>query len=94
MIWGAELRDLLTTSVYIPRAAYVQKHRKYELRACLIHGRVPRHLLPLWNAKPQIRSLVCTLRNSIITITSLVCTLRNSNCAIRMIIQIVHFALA
>ena len=52
-----------------------------ELRACLI-DRVPQtratHLLPLWNAKPQIRSLVCTLRNSNITVISLVCTLHNS----------------
>ena len=88
----AELHDLLTTSTYIPRAAYVQKHIKCELRACLI-GRVPRHLLPLWNVKPQSWSLVCTLRNSNIAITSLVCTLRNSNCAIRMIIQIALFAL-
>ena len=53
----------------------------------------PRLFSPLSNAKPQIRSLVCTLRNSNITITSLVCTLRNSNCAIQMIIQITHFAL-
>ena len=47
VIWGAELRDLLTTSAYIPCAAYmyVQKHRKYELHACLI-GRVPRHSSP------------------------------------------------
>ena len=47
------------------------------------------------NAKPQIRSLMLTLRNSniAITCTFLVCTLRNSNCAIRMIIQITHFAL-
>ena len=50
-------------------------------------------VLPLWNAKSQIRSLVCTLHNSNIAITSLVCTLRNSNCAIRMIIQITHCAL-
>ena len=46
------------------------------------------HLLPLWNAKPQIRSLVCTLRNSNITVTSLKCTLCNSNCAIWILIQI------
>ena len=37
---GAELRDLLTTSAYIPCAAHVQKHRKRELHACLI-DRVP-----------------------------------------------------
>ena len=89
---GAELSDLLTTSAYIPRAAYVQKHRKCELRACLI-GRVPRHSSPLWNAKSQIRSLVCTLHNSNIAITSLVCTLHKSECAIQMIIQITLFAL-
>ena len=83
---GAELRDLLTTSAYIPRAAYVQKHRKCKLRACLIG-------FSRWNAKSQIRSLMCTLRNSNIAITSLVCTLRNSKCAIQMIIQITHFAL-
>ena len=40
------------------------------------------HLLPLWNAKPQIWSLVCTLWNSNIAITSLMCTLRNSNCTL------------
>ena len=53
----------------------------------------PDILLPLWNAKSQIRSLVCTLRNSYIAITSLVCTLRNSKCAFQMIIQITQFAL-
>ena len=37
-----------------------------------------------WNAKSQIRSLVCTLHNSNIAITSLVCTLRNSECAIQI----------
>ena len=40
------------------------------------------HLFPLWNAKPQIWSLVSILRNSNIAVTSLVCTLRNSNCAL------------
>ena len=45
-----------------------------------------------WNAKSQIRSLVCTLRNSNIAITSLVCTLRNSKCAFRITIQNTHFA--
>ena len=45
MICGVELSDLLTTSAYIPCAAHVQKHRKCELRACLI-GRVPRHSSP------------------------------------------------
>ena len=49
----------------------------------------PDILLLLWNAKSQIRSLVCTLHNSNIAITSLLCTLRNSKCAI----QITHFAL-
>ena len=44
--------------------------------------------------RAQIRSLVCTLLNSNITIKSLVCTLHNLNCAIRMIIQIAHFAFA
>ena len=61
--------DHFRLHVYTARCIYVQKHRKCELRACLI-GRVPRHLLPLWNAKPQIQSLVCTLRNSNIAITS------------------------
>ena len=45
-----------------------------------------------WNAKSQIRSLVCTLHNSNIAITSLVCTLRNSRCAFRIKIQNTHFA--
>ena len=48
----------------------------------------PDILLPLWNAKSQIRSLVCTLRNSNIAITSLVCTLHNSKCTIQMIMQL------
>ena len=88
---GAELRDLLTTSAYKPCAAYM--YRAQETQALCIfdwQGTQTRatHLLPLWNAKPQIQSLVCALRNSNIAITSLVCTLHNSNCAIRMIIQI------
>ena len=37
-----------------------------------------------WNAKSQIRSLVCTLRNSNIAITSLVCTLRHSKCTFQL----------
>ena len=45
-----------------------------------------------WNGKSQIRSLVCTLRNSNIAITSLVCTLRNSKCAFQIKIQNTHFA--
>ena len=49
---GAELSDLLTTSAYIPRAAYVQKHRKCELRAYLI-GRVPRHSSPAGMRNPK-----------------------------------------
>ena len=53
----------------------------------------PDILLPLWNAKSQIRSLVCTLCNSNIATTSLVCRLHNSKCAIQMIIQFTHFAL-
>ena len=69
----------------LPRAACVQKHRKCELRACMI-GRVPGHSSPAGMQNPQIWSLVCTLRNSNIAITSLVCTLRNSKCTIQMII--------
>ena len=45
-----------------------------------------------WNAKSQIRSLVCTLRNSNIAIASLVCTLRNSKWAFRIKIQNTHYA--
>ena len=95
LIWGAELRDLLTTSAYIPHTAYVQKHRKHKLRACLT-GRIlrhaPRHLLPLWNAKLQIQSLMWTLRNSnILQLLLSLCTLHNSNCAIQTIIQIAPF---
>ena len=37
------VRDLLITSAFIPRAAYVQKHSKRELRATCLIGRVPRH---------------------------------------------------
>ena len=47
-------------------------------------------LLPLWNAKSQIRSLVCTLRNSNIAITSLVCTLHNSNITITSLVCTLH----
>ena len=95
---GAELRDFLTTSANIPHAAYVQKHRKRELLACLI-GRVPRHEPHIFsrsgmlNRKFSLSCVHCTLRNSNIAITSLVCILCNSNCTIQMVIQIVHFAL-
>ena len=51
----------------------------------------PDILLPL-ECKIQIRSLVCTLRNSKFAITSIVCTLRNSKCAFRIKIQNTHFA--
>ena len=45
---GAELSDLLTTSMAnIPRAAYVQKHRKCELHACFDWTGYPDILLPL-----------------------------------------------
>ena len=93
--WGAELSDLLTTSAYIPRACIIMYRSTGNASSvqCLI-GRLPRTFCSrFWNAKSQIRSLVCTLRNSNIAITSLVCTLRNSKCAIQMIIQITHFAL-
>ena len=95
MICGAELSDLLTTSAYIPRAAYVQKHRKCELHACLI-GRVPRHFSRR-NAKSQIQSLVCTLCNSNITkiifklLSCVHCVIKK--CAFRIKIQNTHFAI-
>ena len=66
-----------------------------EMRApCMFDWQGTQTSFSRWNAKSQIRSLVCTLvRNSNIAITSLVCTLRNSKCAIQMIIQITQFAL-
>ena len=65
-----------------------------EMRApCMSDWQGTQTFFSRWNAKSQIRSLVCTLRNSNIAITSLVCTLGNSKCAIQMIIQITHFAL-
>ena len=64
-----------------------------EMRApCIFDWQGTQTFFSRWKAKSQIRSLVCTLRNSNIAITSLVCTLRKSKCAIQMIIQITHFA--
>ena len=93
VLGGGANCDLLTTSAYIPRAAYVQKHRKCELHACLI-GRVPRHSSPSGMQTPKFgrSSLVCTLRNSKFAITLIVCTLRNSKYAFRIKIQNTHFA--
>ena len=62
-----------------------------EMRApCMFDWQGTQTFFSGWNAKSQIRSLVCTLRNSNIAITSLVCTLHNSNCEFQMIIQITH----
>ena len=91
MIWGVELSDL-TTSAYTARCIMYRSTGNASSMHVWLAG-YPYILLPLWNAKSQIRSLVCTLRNSNIAITSLVCTLRNSKSAIQMIIQITHFAL-
>ena len=74
---GVELRDLLTTSAYISCAAYVQKHRKCELHACLI-GRVPRH-------EPRFFSCTGMLNPKFGFASSLVCMLRNSNIAITIL---------
>ena len=76
---GAELSDLLTTSayMYILRAAYVQKHRKCELRACLI-GHVPRHSSPAGMRNPKF-GLSCV--HCVIQISQL------------LLSQIMHFAL-
>ena len=58
---------------------YVQEHRKRKLCVCLAgYPDMNEAFLLLWNAKPQFRSLVCTLRSSNIAIASLVCKLRNS----------------
>ena len=46
---------------------------------CMFDWQGTQTFLSCWNAKSQIRSLVCTLHNSNIAITSLVCALRNSN---------------
>ena len=51
-----------------------------EMRAmCIFDWQGIQTFFSRWNAKSQIRSLVCTLRNSNIAITYLVSTLRNSN---------------
>ena len=85
--WGAELLDLLTTSAYIPHAAYVQKHRKRELRACLI-GRVPRHDPRIFfrsgmlNCKLGLSCVHCVIQISQLILLCVHC-----------VIQIAHFAL-
>ena len=61
-----------TTSAYIPRAAYLQKHRNRELRACLI-GRVPRHEprkfgLPCVHCVIQISQLLLSCAHCLIQI--------------------------
>ena len=66
--------------LYILHVAYTEAQ---EIQMHVWLAGYPDILLPLWSAKSQIRSLVCTLRNSNIAITSLVCTLRNSKCAIQ-----------
>ena len=78
MIWEAELSDL-TTSAYIPRTAYMYRSTGNASSMHVWLAGYPDILLPLWNAKSQILSLVCALRNS--------------KCAIQMIIQIMLFAL-
>ena len=52
-----------------------------EMRApCMFDWQGTQTFFSSWNAKSQIRSLVCTLRNSNIAVASLVCTLHSSKC--------------
>ena len=76
---GAELSDLLATSAYIPRAAYVQKHRKCELRACLI-GRVPRHSSPagMQNPKFGLSCVHCVIQISQLLLSCVHCVVKNA----------------
>ena len=80
MIWGAELSDLLTTSAYIPRAGCVQKHRKCELRACLI-GRVPRHSSPagMQNPKFGLSCVHCVIQISQLLLSCVHCVIQNAH---------------
>ena len=78
--WGAEQSDLLTTSAYIPRAAYVQKHRKCELHACLI-GRVPRHSSPagMQNPKFGLSCVHCVIQISQLLLSCVHCIIQNAH---------------
>ena len=80
VICGAELSDLLTTSAYIPHAAYDCKEAQ-EMRApCMFDWQGTQKFFSRWNAKSQIRSLVGTLRNSNIAILSCVhCVIQNAH---------------
>ena len=80
MIWGAELSDLLTTSANISRAAYVQKHRKCELHACLI-GRVPRHSSPagMQNPKFCLSCVYCGIQISQLLLSYVHCVIQNAH---------------
>ena len=78
MFCGAELSDLLTTSAYIPRAAYVQKHRKCELRACLI-GRVPRHSSPAGMQNPKFSLCIIQISQLLLLCVGLHCVIQNAH---------------
>ena len=76
---GVELSDLLTTSAYIPRTACVKKHRKCELRACLI-GRVPRHFSPagMQNPKFGLSCVHCVIQISQLLLFCVHCVIQNA----------------
>ena len=80
VIWGVELSDLLTTSAYIPHAAYVQKHRKCELHACLI-GRVPKTFFSrsgMLNPKFGLSCVHCTIQISQLLLLCVHCIIQNA----------------
>ena len=89
VICGVELSDLLTTSAYIPCAAHVQKHRKCELRACLI-GRVPRHSSPalsrMLNPKFGLSCVHCVIQISQLLLSCVHCVIQIS----QLLLSCVH----
>ena len=82
---GRSYCDLLTTSAYIPRAAYVQKHRKCELHACLI-GRVPKHSSPAGMQNPKFgRSCVhCIIQISQLLRSCVHCVIQNAHFELKL----------
>ena len=84
VICGAELSDLITTSAYIPHAAYDcterQKRRKCELHACLI-GRVPRNSSPagMQNPKFGLSWVHCVIQISQLLLSCVHCVIQNAH---------------
>ena len=66
--------------LYIPSAAYVQKHRKCELHACLI-GRVPRHSSPagMQNPKFGLSCVHCVIQISQLLLLCVHCVIQNAH---------------